>query len=171
MDLDATLPVIADLDAGVYMRPQQGGQLLVGSVEPECDPLHFLATPEDLSKSLTEEWTELVYRACLRIPDLQVPNTASGITALYDATPDWTPIYDRSSLGGFYSMRGTSGNQFKNAPVVGKICAALVDGVENGSDHDSEPLSLTLERVSGSINLGMFSRLRSGAGTSGTVLG
>merc|ERR1712050_31289 len=171
MDLDATLPVIADLDAGVYMRPQQGGQLLVGSVEPECDPLHFLATPEDLSKSLTEEWTELVYRACLRIPDLQVPNAASGITAIYDATSDWTPIYDRSALGGFYSMRGTSGNQFKNAPVVGRILATLVAECEGGHDHDASPLQLPLRYAGGALDCGLFSRLRTGANSSGSVLG
>merc|ERR1712187_834629 len=130
---DQTLPVLADLDAGVYIRPQQGGQLVVGSVEPECDELHFLDSADALEDGLTEEWNNIVYRAALRLPTLQVPNSAAGLVALYDATPDWVPIYDKTSLGGFYQFRGTSGNQFKNAPVVGKICAALVDGVENGS--------------------------------------
>jgi len=169
--VDETMPVIADMDVGVYMRPQQGGQLLVGSVEPECDELHFIDSADDLPEGLSDHWTNLVYRAALRLPSLHVPNTASGLTALYDSTPDWTPIYDRSALGGFYGMRGTSGNQFKNAPVAGRICAKLVDGCENGHDHDAEPLTLPLQYVSGSINLGLFSRRREVASTTGTVLG
>lgn len=170
-NLDETCPVISDIDSGCYYRPQLGGQLLIGSIEPECDELEFLATPEDLNGSLTDEWTNLVYRAALRFPELAVPNTATGLTALYDTTPDWVPIYDRSALGGFYSMRGTSGNQFKNATVAGRICAKLVDGCENGYDHDSQPFSLKLENVQGALNLGLFSRLRSRQDTSNSVLG
>jgi len=170
-NLDATMPVIADMDVGVYMRPQLGGQLVVGSVEPECDDLHFIPSADDLSEALSDEWTNYVYRAALRLPTLQVPNTASGLTALYDTTSDWAPIYDKSALGGFYSMRGTSGNQFKNAPVTGRICASIVEACENGRDHDSAPLSLSMLHVGGALNLGMFSRLREGGATTGTVLG
>jgi len=68
-------------------------------------------------------------------------------------------------------MRGTSGNQFKNATVAGRICAALVDGCENGYDHDSKPFSLKLDHVQGSLNLGLFSRLRSQQDTTNSVLG
>lgn len=170
-DLDKTCPVMTDMDTGIYVRPQHGGQMLIGSIEPECDELEFLSAPEELSESLTDEWTNLVYRAALRFPDLPVPNTASGLTALYDTTQDWVPIYDRSALGGFYSMRGTSGNQFKNAPVAGRICAELVDGCENGYNHDLQPFTMKLDRVQGSLNLGLFSRLRSEQATTGTVLG
>mmetsp|Transcript_96472 Transcript_96472/g.241942 ORF Transcript_96472/g.241942 Transcript_96472/m.241942 type:complete len:478 (+) Transcript_96472:57-1490(+) len=169
--IDDTMPVIADMDVGVYMRPQMGGQLLVGSVEPECDDLHFIESADHLIEGLSDEWTNIVYRAALRLPSLQVPNTASGLAALYDTTPDWSPIYDRSALRGFYCMRGTSGNQFKNAPVAGRICANIVDGCENGHDHDAMPLTLPLQHVAGSINLGLFSRRREGGGTTGTVLG
>merc|ERR1740121_1758750 len=105
------------------------------------------------------------------MPSLQVPNTATGLTALYDATPDWVPIYDRSSLGGLYNMRGTSGNQFKNAPIAGRICAHLVDSCENGHDHDSTPLTLPLEHTGASLKLVTFSRLRTLSSTSGSVLG
>jgi len=33
---------------------------------------------------------------------------------------------------------GTSGNQFKNAPVVGHLMAELIDRVEHGHDHDHD---------------------------------
>lgn len=168
---DETLPVVADLDTGVYIRPQRGGQILVGSIEPECDELHFLNSPEEMQEGLTEEWTNLAYRAALRLPGLQVPNSGAGLSAMYDTTPDWVPIYDKTALGGFYSMRGTSGNQFKTAPVVGRICARLVESCQNGHDHDAEPLKLDMQHTSGSLSLGLFSRLRAIEATSGTVLG
>jgi sarcosine oxidase subunit beta len=168
--IDETLPVLADLDVGIYCRPERGGTLVVGSVEPECDELHFLGSPEDLQEGLTQEWNNMVYRAALRFPSLQVPNSAAGLTALYDTTDDWVPIYDRTALGGFYSMRGTSGNQFKNAPVAGRICAQLVEGCENGHDHDKQPLKLPLNYTKGQLDLATWSRLRDVTSTSGTVL-
>jgi len=167
---DETMPVMLDMDIGCYYS-QKGGQMLIGNLEPECDELHFLDAPEEMNEALTDEWTNRVYRAALRIPSLQLPNSATGLSALYDATPDFTPIYDRTSLGGFYSMRGTSGNQFKNAAVVGRICAHLVEGCENGHDHDSTPLELPLHHAGGNLGLEIFSRMRKPASTSGSVLG
>ena len=66
-----------------------------------------------------------------------------GVVDLYDASTDWIPIYDKSSLGGFYIACGTSGNQYKNAPIAGKMMTALV-GTENGNDHDEAPLNWAL---------------------------
>ena len=31
--------------------------------------------------------------------------------ACYDASEDWTPIYDKSKLNGYFMAIGTSGNQ------------------------------------------------------------
>jgi len=169
--IDETMPVMFDTDIGCYYRPQKGGQMVIGSLEPECDELHFLNAPEEINEGLTDEWTNLVHRVALRIPSLRVPNSATGLSALYDNTPDWTPIYDRTSLGRFYSMRGTTGNQFKNAPVVGRICAHLVESCENGHDHDSTPLELPLHHAGGNLGLEIFSRMRKPASTSGSVLG
>lgn len=163
------MPIVADFDSGVYMRPQQGGQLVIGSVEPECDKLEFLGSADDVPLSVSDVWTNTVYRTALRLPSLRIPTTSPGLVSMYDTTPDWVPIYDKSSLGGFYSMRGTSGNQFKMAPVVGKIGAELVDGCENGRDHDTNPLTLNMTEVSGTVCLDLFSRLRSVATTSGSV--
>ena len=59
-------------------------------------------------------------RLARRIPDFGVPSQPSGIAAMYDASDDWVPIYDRSSLHGYFMACGTSGNQFKNAPMAGQ---------------------------------------------------
>jgi glycine/D-amino acid oxidase-like deaminating enzyme len=91
---------------------------------------------------------------------------------VYDVSDDWQPIYDRTDLPGFYVAIGTSGNQFKNAPLVGRFLAALVDRVEAGHDHDKDPLRYECEYTRNTINLSAFSRRRRfNAETSGTVMG
>ena len=70
------------------------------------------------------------------------------------------PIYDRSDLDGFYMTVGTSGNQFKNAPVAGKMMTALIEACENDHDHDREPLTFRLDHIGCDISLGAFSRNR-----------
>ncbi len=79
---------------------------------------------------------------------------------MYDATPDWTPIYDRTAAPGFYVAMGTSGNQFKNAPLVGQLMAHLVDAVEAGHDHDADPLTFKAPRTGNTLDLATYSRRR-----------
>jgi sarcosine oxidase subunit beta len=55
---------------------------------------------------------------------------------------------------------GTSGNQFKNAPVAGAMMAALIDYCEGGGNHDRNPLQFPLHYVDSSIDVGFYSRLR-----------
>ena len=106
-----------------------------------------------------------------RLPALAVPHRPTGLAGVYDVTPDWVPIYDRTSLDGFYVAIGTSGNQFKNAPLVGQILRDIIDACEVGHDHDADPVSTRCDRIGRDLDLGAFSRLRSIAETTGTVLG
>ena len=73
---------------------------------------------------------------------------------------DWIPIYDKSDLPGFYMGVGSSGNQFKNAPIAGEMMADLVEACEDGHDHDRDPVSFTLKYTSRGVSLGFYSRLR-----------
>ena len=83
-----------------------------------------------------------------------------GVVDLYDVTDDWIPIYDKSSLPGFYMACGTSGNQYKNAPIAGKMMAALVEACEAGHDHDTTPLTFHLPYIGRDIDIGFYSRKR-----------
>lgn len=152
--------ICADGDVGCYWRSDVGGKLLVGGLEPACDPLEWV-DPDDWNRELSEQWTAQVYRAALRMPGLPIPSQAQGIAALYDVADDWIPIYDRSSLGGYYMAVGTSGNQFKNAPLVGVLMAELILACEAGLDHDRTPLSVTGRHTGLELDMGFFSRLRS----------
>ncbi len=114
-----------------------------------------------MNTSLTQEvYQAQAYRAARRMPDLQIPNTPRGIVGVYDVADDWIPIYDRTSLPGFYVAIGTSGNQFKNAPLVGRFLAEIVTACENGHDHDVTPVSYTLPRTGNTVDLGQYRRTR-----------
>ena len=110
----ATLPIMGDVDTGVYFRPEVGGKILMGTTEPDCDhPLEFIDDPDDVNLSLSDNHTNYMYRLALRLPEIQLPGSSDtqGIVACYDVTEDWTPIYDKSLLGGYYMAIGTSGEK------------------------------------------------------------
>ena len=168
--LDRSACVVGDGDAGVYVRPETGDNILIGSLDPECDPKEYVDA-NDYNKALTEQWTRQVWRAALRFPTQAIPNTAQGVVGLYDTTPDWIPIYDKTSLPGYYMAVGTSGNQFKNAPVIGDLMAGLIVACEAGQDHDNNPVKFQLPALKRVIDLGFFSRNRTiHTETSNTVL-
>ncbi|WP_030168456.1 MULTISPECIES: FAD-binding oxidoreductase [Actinomycetes] len=166
-------PMIADLDLGTYMRPEQGGGFLIGGTEPECDPLEWIDDPDSANPNRTAaRFQAQVLRAARRLPHLPVPFQPKGIAGVYDAASDWTPIYDKTDRPGFYVAMGTSGNQFKNAPVAGRFLATLIEEVEKGRDHDADPVVYTGPQTGLAINLGSFSRRRDfNTASTGTVLG
>ena len=170
--LEDNVPVVADLDTGIYFRPHLGGTINLGGTEPACDELHWIDDADDWREETTVEiWETMMLRLARRMPDFGVPVSPSGIGALYDATDDWVPIYDRSSIDGFFMACGTSGNQFKNAPLAATFIRLLIEAGEAGRNHDTDPISYVGPRSGRAINLGAFSRLREVANTSGTVMG
>lgn len=152
--------VVSDSDIGCYCRPESGNNILVGSEDPPCDPLVWVEDDENWDRSFTEQWRVQVLRYAQRVPTLPIPEQARGVVDLYDAADDWIPIYDASALAGFYMACGTSGNQYKNAPVAGRLMAELIEYCEAGNDHDTAPLRLTLRHIGREINAGFYSRRR-----------
>ncbi len=167
------LPVVGDLDGGIYFRPETGGRdLIVGTTDPECDAPEWVGDPDDYEQGLTEAYTQ---RQCLRLmkrfPEVRF-GPARGIAALYDVTlRDWYPIVDRTSLPGYYVCIGTSGSSFKTAPVLGRLVAEIVEACESGRNTDREPVRLHLPRTGVSVDTGFLSRLRGEIRTTGTVIG
>ncbi len=155
----ATGCVTSDSDIGIYTRPEQGDSLLIGSEDPPCDP-HEWVDPDDYNRDFTEQWTAQVLRVCQRVPELEVPNRMRGVVDLYDVTDDWIPIYDKSDLPGFYLAIGTSGNQFKNAPIAGLLMAEIIAATEAGNDQDTKPIDFHLKHIDYTFSSGFYSRLR-----------
>ena len=98
--------------------------MAVGSHNPECDPDDYVDY-DDYDDNLTDQAQHQIYRLAQRMPTLGIPGHISGAVACYDQTPDWIPIYDKTCLDGYYMAVGTSGNQFKNAPVAGGLHGKL----------------------------------------------
>jgi len=151
----------SDSDLAIYVRPESGNNILIGSEDPPCDPQVWVDNPDDYDNVVSDEqWNAQVLRLARRMPSLGVPNEKKGIVDLYDVSDDWIPIYDRTDLDGFYVAIGSSGNQFKNAPVAGYCMAELIDAVEKGHDHDADPLVVTGLFTGLEMNMGFYRRNR-----------
>ncbi len=152
--------MLSDGDIGCYSRPEVGNHILIGSEDPECDPLLWVDDPDNYDTNFTDQFKCMVMREGMRVNDLAIPNQYQGVVDLYDCSDDWIPIYDKSDLPGFYMAIGTSGNQYKNAPVAGAMMAALIDACEKGLDHDADPFQFYMKYTRRNLNVGVFSRNR-----------
>lgn len=159
VDYEGAGCVFSDSDIGAYIRPETGNHILIGSEDPACDEKQWV-DPDDFDREFSEQWRVQVMRYGQRIPTLGVPEHAKGLVELYDVTDDWIPIYDKSDLPGFYMAVGSSGNQFKNAPISGEMMAALVEACEAGHDHDADPVRFALKHTGREVSLGFYSRNR-----------
>ncbi|NRA99519.1 MAG: FAD-binding oxidoreductase [Rhodobacteraceae bacterium] len=159
-DFEANGMIVSDSDIGCYCRPEHGNNILVGSEDPPCDTHDWAENDTDYDRDFTEQWRVQALRYGQRVPTLGIPSRMAGVVDLYDASTDWIPIYDKASLGGYYMACGTSGNQYKNAPIAGKMMAALIDYCEGGANHDANPLTFTLPYIGRDIDVGFYSRKR-----------
>ena len=165
--------IVGDMDQGLYFRPEVGGQIFVGSADPECDGSEWVDDLSTLNREITEAaWNRQTLRLAKRIPSVGVPHQRKGLADAYDVSSDWGPIYDRTDLDGFFIAIGTSGNQFKNACVASHLMAELIIAVTNGYDHDASGLQVPARYTGAVINMSSFSRNRTiNTANSGTVLG
>jgi glycine/D-amino acid oxidase-like deaminating enzyme len=169
----ATLPVVGDVDGGIYFRPETAGRdIVVGSTDPECDEKEFVADPDAFGDRVSELYRQRqCLRAMQRFPAVRL-GPPRGVASLYDVTVrDWYPIVDRTDLPGFYVCIGTSGSSFKTAPVLGRLTAELIECGEQGRDTDRDPLVFDLPRIGVSVDTRFLSRRRGEMQTTGTVIG
>ena len=159
-DFEKNGTIVSDSDIACYVRPEHGNHILIGSEDPDCDTHCWTENDTEYDRNFTDQWTTQAMRYAQRVPSLGIPSRMKGVVDLYDASTDWIPIYDKASLGGFYMACGTSGNQYKNAAIAGKMMAALVAYCEAGNDHDSAPLQFTLPYLQRNIDVGFYSRKR-----------
>ena len=68
--------------------------------------------------------------------------------------------YDAVIVDGFYMACGTSGNQFRSAPVAGKAMATPIEHRESGNDHDARRMPCRIEHLDHDVDVATFSRLR-----------
>jgi sarcosine oxidase subunit beta len=169
----SSLPIVGDINNGIYFRPEAGGrELIVGTTDPECDEAEWVADADAYDTSVSSAYHQ---RQCLRLMKrfaaVRLP-PARGIANLYDVTVrDWYPIADRTDLPGYYVCIGTSGSSFKTAPVLGRLMAEIIDASEGGRDIDREPVMLQLPHIGTTVDTSFLSRLRGDIESSGSVIG
>ncbi len=149
----------SDPDVSIYSRPDFGNDLFLGTEGPDCDEKIWV-DPDEFDRSFSDQWQLQVMRFAQRFPTLGIPGQAKGVVELYDVSTDWIPVYDRSDLPGFYMAVGTSGNQFKNSPIIGEMMAELITACEAGHDHDADPIRFPLKHTCMTADLGFYSRKR-----------
>ena len=132
--LEDMTTIIIDHTQGVYLRADSGHRTLVGGEAPSdlkegVDPNSYKLNVDH--DKVLDFWG----RVSRRFPDFAAAVFRGGYAALYDLTPDGSPILDRSSTTeGLFWAVGFSGHGFKLSPVVGRIVAELVMHGES-KDH------------------------------------
>lgn len=161
IDFEEDGMLVGDDDLGTYFRPEVGNHILVGSQDPDCDPQIWVEDPDEFERAITEDqWKAQVLRLARRIPSLGVPSEKKGVVDLYDVSDDWIPIYDRTDLPGFYVAIGTSGNQFKNSHIASYCMTKLIQAVEDGQDHDTDPVKVEMPHTGLELDMSVFGRNR-----------
>lgn len=128
--------IYSDLITQVYLRPEGGRQMLVGSIAPKeaedhVDDLEHVNEQADYTAV-----TQFAESIAQRYPDMQRGFAAGGYASVYDITPDWNPILDEvPGIRGLYCCAGGSGHCFKMGPAIGEMVAArVVDGKHPDDD-------------------------------------
>jgi len=118
----------ADFISQVYLRPETGGLMMVGSISPQEETEDQVLNPDQFNEKVELEIiSSFAERAALRYPAMQRSHVHSSYASLYDITPDWHHIMDAvPGVDGLYVCAGTSGHGFKLGPAVGKMMAALI---------------------------------------------
>ena len=131
---------LVDADLNTNFRPEGTNAFHGGSNQGLPGEQTLLDDPDDFVPAVSAEgWERLTLRLARRIPDLGIPRARSGIVGIIDAAEDWVPVYDRTRYEGLFVAAGTSGSQFKVAPLVGRLMRHVVETTIEGHDHTTVP--------------------------------
>jgi sarcosine oxidase subunit beta len=122
---DKQLPLFVDLGSGVYFRPLDDDQFIIGGqFSDEDSPVDPQPNP---NKRVPSDWqlSALEHAAVVGShfdTDTEVVNTWEG---RYAMTPDENPIIEESRPG-LYTVAGFSGHGVMIAPAAGQLLADLI---------------------------------------------
>ncbi len=123
-------PVVLDFGHASYFRPETGGLMLVGLIDPSeaddvVDPDRYPEHTDDaFDLDVGQRWIA-------RCPPMEAAEPRRGYAGLYAVTPDWHPVIQEVPAGsGHLLCTGFSGHGFKLGPAVGLMVAELVTGAE-----------------------------------------
>lgn len=128
--VDVPVPVThvcGDLLRGFYLRPDVGGQVLLGSIEETEEEI---VSADTFNEGLDFTFGErMAARLAWRYPAAGEGHVRGGYASLYDVTPDWQPVLGPvDTISGLHVAAGFSGHGFKLSPAIGEVMAAIVLG-------------------------------------------
>jgi sarcosine oxidase subunit beta len=140
-DWSPTHPVTGDLANEVYLRPETGGLILVGSTRDTIVP----GDPDAYEDRPTADHTaEVVTRLARLMPGAAGAAITGGWSGMYEVSPDWNPIMGTArDVAGLHYAVGFSGHGFKLSPVIGILMA---EQVLDGRAHTVDIAPYRLER-------------------------
>ncbi len=119
-------PIYVDFVHSIYIRPEEGRQTLVGSVDPK-EAEDRAANPDQYKEAVDTRFRdEMLEKLEKRVPVLKHGLYKGGWVGLYDISPDWHPVIDQVGPEGLYIVAGFSGHGFKLGPATGDMVADLV---------------------------------------------
>jgi D-arginine dehydrogenase len=115
-------PLVADVGERYYFKPESGRILVSPSEEDPVEPCDV--QPEDLDIALGVDRIE-------RVLDIEVRHIERKWAGLRTFAPDRSPVvgFDREEEG-FFWLAGQGGFGIQTAPAMGRLAAALVDGMD-----------------------------------------
>jgi sarcosine oxidase subunit beta len=127
------LPMIVDMQSGVYMHRESGGMLLGYANKEE---------PEGFNTAVNWDLLERVVEPALhRVPALEAAEISNGWAGLYETTPDHNSVLGPpAAVGGLMLANGFSGHGFMHSPAVGQLIAEWI--VDGKPSLDLSPLAL-----------------------------
>ncbi len=134
-------PVTGDLANEVYLRPETGGLILVGSTRDTIVP----GDPDAYEDRPGADHTaEVVSRLARLMPAAAGAAITGGWSGMYEVSPDWNPIMGTAGgIAGLHYAVGFSGHGFKLSPVIGILMA---EQVLDGRAHTVDIAPYRLER-------------------------
>jgi sarcosine oxidase subunit beta len=134
-------PVTGDLANEVYLRPETGGLILVGSTRDAIVP----GDPDAYEDRPSADHTaEVVGRLARLMPGAAGAAITGGWSGMYEVSPDWNPIIGTArGVAGLHYAVGFSGHGFKLSPVIGLLMA---EQVLDGRAHTVDIAPYRLER-------------------------
>lgn len=150
---------LVDGDLNSNFRPEGNNAFHGGSNQGLPGEQTLIDDPDDFTPAVSAEgWERMTLRLARRIPELGIPRAKTGIVGIIDAAEDWVPVYDRTRFDGLFVAAGTSGSQFKVAPLVGGLMRHIVETTIDGHDHTAVAFrSPVSERT---FSTAMYSRTR-----------
>lgn len=151
---------LVDGDLNINYRPDGDSAFVGGSNGDLADEQTVIDDADQFDRlSTAAAWERGTLRLARRIPGLGIPRNRRGVVGLYDAAEDWLPIYDRTRFDGLFVAMGTSGTQFKMAPLVGELLRHIIETELGGRDHAAVPFQSPVSDRT--YSTAQFSRLRS----------